>query len=131
MSYNSKTGWAIIEISSSSLFDLISSSVYTSTALPVSKWKDLIDGETSLQTKCRIQGINVARGDTGARIGIIATKKCNNNGDYNSRLGFGTKGTSCGQDGTNTCGNDARCNAKPRDLSKKTFGYILVKYQYM
>ena len=43
-----------------------------------------------LQRKWRIRRINAVRGDTGVRIGIIATKTCVNC-DYNSMLGFGAK----------------------------------------
>lgn len=114
-------------MASTSLFDLISSNTFRETSLAVSDWEGLIPSGTALQRHCRIQGINAVRGDTGVRIGIIATKTCGVNGDYNSRLGFGAKGTSCGQDGSNWCGNDARCDAHPNALSVKTMGYILVK----
>ena len=127
MSYNNYKRWKVIEIGGSSLYDLISSNQHHATTLKVSSWQELIPGGGSLQENCPLQGINVQLGDTGVRIGIIATKTCNVDEDYNSRLGFGMKGESCGQDGTNTCGNDARCKAKPQDSSIKTFGYILVK----
>ena len=124
MKYNGEKGWTTLNLASTSLFDLISSNTYHATDLAVSEWKGLIPSGTVLQPNCRVQGINAVRGDTGVRIGIIATKTCGVNSDYNSRLGFGAKGSSCGQDGTNRCGNDARCG---QALSKKTMGYILVK----
>jgi hypothetical protein len=124
MKHNNEKGWTALNLTSTSLFDLISSNTYHAIDLAVPEWIGLIPSGVVLQPKCRIQGINVVRGDTGVRIGIIATKTCGVNADYNSRLGFGAKGTSCGQDGTNRCGNDARCD---QALSKKTVGYILVK----
>ena len=125
MKYNSVKRWTTLNLPSTSLFDLISSNTYYATDLAVSKWKGLISsGNAVLQPNCRIQGINAVRGDTGVRIGIIATKTCGVDADYNSRLGFGAKGWSCGQDGNNRCGNDARCNGV---ASIKTTGYILVK----
>ena len=125
MEYNGVKGWTILNLASSSLYDLISGNTYHATYLDVSKWKGLIPtGNPALQSQCRIQGINAVRGDTGVRIGIIATKTCGVDGDYNSRLGFGAKGWSCGQDGNMKCGNVARCGAV---ASINTKGYILVK----
>lgn len=124
MKYNNVKGWTSFNLTGDSLFDLVSSNVYHATDNPIAEWKKLIPAGVALQDKCRLQGINVARGDTGVRIGIIATKTCGNAGHYNSRLGFGAKGISCGQDGTNKCGNEARCD---QVSSKKTIGYILVK----
>ena len=115
----------MVELAGPSLFDLISSGTHHQTNLEVADWKSLIPSGAVLQSQCPIQGINAFRGDTGARIGIIATKTCGVAGDYNSRIGFGTKGSSCGQDGNTACGNDARCSSPA--LSKKTVGYVLVK----
>ena len=125
MKYNNAFGWTTVNLHGDSLFDLISSNTHHGTNLTVYEWTKLIPSGTSLQSNCRVQGINVARGGTGVRIGIIATKTCEVASDYNSRLGFGAKGDSCGQDSTNTCGNDARCSHLA--LSKKTMGYVLVK----
>ena len=124
MKYNGEIGWTTLNLTSTSLFDLISSNAHHATDLAVSEWSGLIPSGTVLQPNCRVQGINAVRGDTGVRIGIIATKTCGVNSDYNSRLGFGAKGSSCGQDGLNSCGNDARCG---QASTKKTMGYILVK----
>ena len=126
MKHNNEKRWITLNLKGTSLFDLISSNTHHSTSLPVADWKSLIPSGAKLQSQCRVQGINTLRGDTGVRIGIVATKTCGVLGDYNSRLGFGAKGTSCGQDGTNTCGNDARCSST--NLSTKTMGYILVKW---
>ena len=124
MKYNDEKGWTTLNLTGASLFDLISSGTHHSTSLPVADWKKLIPSGALLQSQCRVQGINALRGDTGVRIGIIATRTCGVSSDYNSRLGFGAKGWSCGQDGNTACGNDARCDVV---LSKKTVGYILVK----
>ena len=125
MKDNDEKGWATVELAGTSLFDLISSGTHHQTYLAVADWKSLIPSGAVLQSQCPVQGINAYRGDTGARIGIIATKTCGVAGDYNSRIGFGTKGWSCGQDGKSACGNQARCSTPTS--SKKTVGYILVK----
>ncbi|XP_028398661.1 uncharacterized protein LOC114522223 [Dendronephthya gigantea] len=125
MKYNNQKGWTTLSLTSSSLFDLVSSNTYHQTTMAVTQWKKLIPSGAALQPNCRMQGINTQRGGTGVRIGIIATKTCGVDGDYNSRLGFGGKGTSCGQDGNNRCGYDARC--VNGGTSKKTTGYILVR----
>ena len=124
MKYYNVKGWTTLNLKGTSLFDLILSGTHHSTSLPVADWKKLIPSGALLQSQCPVQGINALRGDTGVRIGIVATRTCGVSSDYNSRLGFGAKGKSCGQDGTNTCGNDARCGVVS---SKKTVGYILVK----
>ncbi len=124
MKYNNETGWTTLNLTSTSLFDLISSNTHHATDLAVSEWSGLIPSGTVLQPNCRVQGINAVRGDTGVRIGIIATKTCGVNSDYNSRLGFGAKGLGCGAIGANSCGNVVPCGPA---LSKETMGYILVK----
>ena len=125
MQYNKEKSWITLNLKGTSLLDLISSNTHHPTSLPIEEWKGLISSGAKLQSQCPVQGINALQGDTGVRIGIIATKTCGVSSDYNSRLGFGAKGSSCGQDGTNTCGNDARCGVDM--TTKKTMGYILVK----
>jgi hypothetical protein len=129
MKHDDVKGWTILNLTSTSLFDLISSNEYHATNLTELEWTGLIPTGSSLlpaeHPQCRIQGINVVGGDTGVRIGIIGSKYClKTSPQYDSRLGFGGKGGSCGQDHTNTCGNEVRCGVT---ISKKTIGYILVK----
>lgn len=125
MKYNQEKGWMTLNLTSTSLFDLISKNTHHQTTIAVTEWKKLIPSGAELQPNCPKQGINAQRGGTGVCVGIIATKTCGVDAHYNSRLGFGAKGTSCGQDGNNRCGFDARCVNGA--TSKKTKGYILVR----
>ena len=88
-------------------------------------WKGLISN-SSLQRNCNRQGFNSYHGYAHARIGIIA----NQEGDCNSpdsRLGIGTGGTACGQNGSVTTGNSARCSADNGDRDIRAYGFVMVR----
>jgi hypothetical protein len=119
-----------IDYSASSLHSVIADGTYKATRNGRDSWKRLVQG-ASLQRNCNREGFNVnmefgniiaAR----ARIGIASNQE-NDCVTCDSRIGVGMDGSLCGQDSSNSCGNEARCSADNGDKSIKTYGYIFVQ----
>ena len=119
------TRWLTTPVSASSMLSLLQMG-YTATSLGRGTWKSLL-ADPSLQSECNLEGFNaVCGGDAACRIGIVS----NNESDCascDSRVGFGCVGSYCGQDNSNTCGNEATCTGDNGDKSVKTFGYVMVR----
>ena len=107
--------WILVNQKAVSLHALLSNNSYIQTTVGRDKWKSLLYGSV-LQRHCNMEGFNVVS-STGTedpaitRIGIIS----NNGNDCkscNSRIGFGSAGSRGGQDGSNSCGNEAISFAK-------------------
>jgi hypothetical protein len=99
---------------------------YVPTAKGRDAWKGLM-ASGSLQPYCNLEGVNaVCNGETRVRIGIVANQE-NDCGSCDSRIGFGGAGVNCGQDGSNSCGNEATCGPDNGDRHTKAFGYIFVR----
>ena len=118
----------VINKQANSLYSLIADGKYRATSLGRSTWKKLIGSQASLQANCNKEGFNVVGGSkhyARARIGILGNevKHCN---DCNSRIGFGTGGTT---DDSNTCGNNCikgtTADNGPKNI--KAIGFILVQ----
>merc|ERR1711964_72246 len=89
------------------------------------RWYSLTDN-ASLQHNCNRQGFNVRHQGARVRIGMIANQE-GNCGSPDSRLGFGGRGSWCGQHNNNACGNECRCSCQHGDRSETRFGYIMVR----
>ncbi|KAK3741768.1 hypothetical protein QZH41_011389 [Actinostola sp. cb2023] len=119
-----------IDYKAKSLFNVIADGKYKPFHYGRNKWKRLVQ-HGSLQKHCNREGFNV---DTRfgnfvaarARIGIVSNQE-NDCGSCDSRIGFGMDGLLCGQQGSNSCGNEARCSPDNGDRSIKTLGYIFVQ----
>lgn len=122
---NNVTNWMSLKHPAESLYSLIANDTEIPTYRGLKVWQGLIPG-SSLQTACLKEGFNVGSDGTSARIGIIGNqeKHCNS---PDSRIGFGTAGSSCGQDKSNSAGNEARCRSNNGNKSIKGFGYILAR----
>ena len=120
-----KTNWVTLSVSGSSLRSALSSGKYKATNLGRNAWKQLI-AYSSLQPNCNQEGLNTGNESARVRIGIVGNieKDCKT---PNSRIGFGGDGSSCYQDGKNTCGNTARCGGDLGVRNTKAFGFILVR----
>ena len=120
------TRWQKLDVYSGSLYSLIKGGVYHPTAVGRKAWKKLIP-QSSLQRNCNKEGFNVRVSNKATkariRIGIISNQE-NNCHSPDSRIGIGGAGTNCGQDGSNSVGNTARCRADNGDKDIKSFGYI-------
>jgi hypothetical protein len=118
--------WLSFNHTGNSLHALIADGGYRAISGPNrNSWKGLISN-SSLQRNCNRQGFNSYHGYAHARIGIIA----NQEGDCNSpdsRLGIGTGGTACGQNGSVTTGNSARCSADNGDRDIRAYGFVMVR----
>ena len=124
MNHNEVTKWLLLEYSADSLYSVIADGEYKPTSLGRDAWKSLIS-DSSLQPHCNREGFNVNLGSK-ARIGISSNNE-EHCGSTDSRLGFGTKGGSCGQNDANSVGNEARCAPDNGEKSIMAFGYILVQ----
>lgn len=122
MNTSEAINWLKVPQEVQSLYSVISANKYKNTSLGREAWKGLIPG-SSLQTYCNMEGFNIATQNTAIRIGIVG-----NNEDEckspDSRLGFGGTGNRCGQDKSNSVGNEARCSSDNGNKSIKVFGYI-------
>ena len=125
MKTNGNTKWLRLDYEAKSLYDVIHGNAYKATHLGRKAWKDLIPG-SSLQLRCNKEGFNVHSTNTKARIGILGNQEneCNS---PDSRIGFGTGGSGCGQDEKNSAGNEGRCEPDNGIKSIKSFGYIFAQ----
>ena len=119
------TKWLRLDYEAKSLYDVIHDNAYKATHLGRNAWKNLIRG-SSLQSHCNKEGFNVYYKATMARIGIISNQE-NDCKSPDSRIGFGTGGSHCGQNDKNSAGNEARCRPDNGDKSIKSFGYIFAQ----
>ena len=106
-----------------SLYSLIADGKYRATSLGRNTWKKLIGSRASLQLNCNMEGFNVFKTTSKARIGILGNEY-NNCYKPDSRIGFGTGGY---PDDSNTCGNEALHGGDNGDQHIKAMGYILVQ----
>ena len=105
-----ETTWITVFHQASSLHSIMSNNIHYATDLGRRQWKSLL-ANSSLQKKCNMEGFNVkpsdGKNDTAVtRIGLLG----GNNNDcrsYDSRIGFGSKGSSFGQYDDNSCGNES------------------------
>ena len=96
------------------------------TSLGRDAWKGLM-ASPSLQAHCNMEGINrICGGGTKVRIGIVSNQEneCNS---CDSRIGIGGIGSYCGQDTTNSCGNEATCTSDNGNKSTKAWGYVYIR----
>ncbi|XP_044173439.1 uncharacterized protein LOC114973131 [Acropora millepora] len=105
-----ETNWITVSYQASSLHSLMSTNSHLATNVGRDRWKSLL-ADSSLQRNCNMEGFNVkpsSRQNHHAvtRIGILG-----NNQDEcrscNSRIGFGSEGSSHGQQDDNSCGNES------------------------
>ena len=102
--------WILVNQKAVSLHALLSNNSYIQNRVGRDTWKSLLNG-SMLQMNCNMEGFNVVS-STGTkdpaitRIGIISNNG-NNCKSCNSRIGFGSAGSRAGQDGSNSCGNEA------------------------
>lgn len=89
------------------------------------KWYALSDNP-SLQHHCNRQGFNVHHTGARVRIGTITNQE-GNCGSPDSRLGFGGRGSWCGQHYNNACGNECRCSCQHGDRSEYRWGFIMIR----
>lgn len=122
MKVGSETRWMSLDYKASSLYSVIGDNQYKPTSKGRDAWKKLVSG-SSLQPKCNREGFNVLN---MARIGIVSNQD-NNCNSPESRIGFGTAGSSCGQNDKNSAGNEARCGGDNGNKSIKGFGYVFVQ----
>jgi len=129
MRVSGKYRWLVVNYSASSLYAAIADGKYRATKRGRVAWMSLVSG-SSLQTLCNREGFNVSASGAHARvrIGIVGNQQ-NNCSSPDSRLGFGARGSTCGQDNNNTCGNVGRknCSASGGDKNLKAFGYVFVR----
>ena len=105
-----ETNWITVSYQASSLHSLTSTNTHYPTNVGRGRWKSLL-ADSSLQRNCNMEGFNVkpsSRQNHHAvtRIGILG----NNQDDCrscNSRIGFGSEGSSHGQQDVNSCGNES------------------------
>lgn len=120
------TRWMPLRYPAASLHSLIADGTYRATHNGRDAWKSLIDG-SSLQYNCNQEGFNVnVNRNVGARIGIVGNNE-NDCRSPDSRMGFGTHGSYCGQNYRNSAGNEARCSPDNGHKSIMSFGYIFAK----
>ena len=120
--------WIYVTHTSKSLYDVLKDGKHKATKVGRNFWKSLLTG-SSLQLHCNQAGFNVggqSQTHSRVRIGIIANQE-NDCDTPDSRLGFGGRGDSCGQDNNNTTGNEAYCLADNGAKSIKAFGYIMAR----
>ena len=116
----------VINKRANSLYSLIADGVHRPTSLGRDTWKKLIGEQASLQSNCNQEGFNSdvpSHSVSKARIGIIANEQ-NDCNSCDSRIGFGTGGTSGNH---NTCGNWAHHGGDNGDKDIQAMGYILVQ----
>ena len=113
----------VINHQAKSLYSLIADGKYRATSLGRNTWKKLIGSRASLQLNCNMEGFNVFKTTSKARIGILSNED-NNCYKPDSRIGFGTGGY---PDDSNTCGNEALHGGDNGDQHIKAMGYILVQ----
>mmetsp|Transcript_76424 Transcript_76424/g.120596 ORF Transcript_76424/g.120596 Transcript_76424/m.120596 type:complete len:296 (-) Transcript_76424:160-1047(-) len=113
----------VINHQARSLYSLIADGKYRATSLGRNTWKKLIGSRASLQLNCNMEGFNVFKTTSKARIGILSNEY-NNCYKPDSRIGFGTGGY---PDDSNTCGNEALHGGDNGDQHIKAMGYILVQ----
>ena len=104
-----ETKWMTVSYNASSLHSLMSTNTHHATTFGRSEWKSLL-AESSLQNNCNMEGFNVKPSNkkkfAATRIGILG----NNQDDClscDSRIGFGSKGSTLGQYNDNSCGNES------------------------
>ena len=103
--------WITIFCQASSLHSLMSNNTHYATDLGRIKWKSLL-ANSLLQKKCDMEGFNVKPSDGKnrdtpvIRIGLLGDNS-NDCRSYDSRIGFGSKGSSCGQYDDISCGNES------------------------
>ncbi|XP_044171324.1 uncharacterized protein LOC114973112 isoform X2 [Acropora millepora] len=105
-----EANWMTVSYNASSLHSLMSTNRHHATNVSRGRWKSLL-ADSSLQKNCNMEGFNVKHPNEKldaavTRIGILG-----NNEDScrscNSRIGFGSKGSSLGQYDDNSCGNES------------------------
>ena len=105
-----EANWITVSYNASSLHSLMSTNRHHATNVSRGRWKSLL-ADSSLQKNCNMEGFNVKPPNEKldaavTRIGILG-----NNEDScrscNSRIGFGSKGSSLGQYDDNSCGNES------------------------
>jgi hypothetical protein len=121
--------------SAPSLYSVISQDTYIGTSLGREAWKGLM-ANGSLQPHCNLEGFNPLNscawntdpqgGVARVRIGIISNQE-NDCCSPDSRIGVGGGGSYCGQDWTNSAGNEATCSPDNGDRHTKAFGYVYVR----
>jgi len=125
LKYNNVLNWVKISKTANSLYDLLKSGSYVSISLGRTAWKSLL-ADSSLQPNCNREGFNVYNDYSRVRVGIISNQE-NDCNTPDSRIGIGGAGTTCGQDGSNSAGNEARCSADNGNRSIKAFGYLFAR----
>ncbi len=129
MKVGSKVRWLTVNYQASSLYAAIADGKYRQTKRGRNGWLSLVS-DSSLQQYCNQEGFNARKDNSNSRvrIGIIANNQ-NNCSSPDSRLGFGGRGSTCGTDDKNTCGNAATksCGATNGDKNIKAFGYVFVR----
>ncbi|KAK2558373.1 putative skeletal organic matrix protein 5 [Acropora cervicornis] len=105
-----ETNWITVSYKASSLHSLMSTNTHYATNVDRSEWKSLLAG-SSLQRNCNMEGFNVkpSEGQNDPAVTRIGLLGGNNNDcrSYDSRIGFGSKGSSFGQYDDNSCGNES------------------------
>ncbi|XP_067036378.1 uncharacterized protein [Acropora muricata] len=105
-----ETNWITVSYQASFLHSLMSTNTHYATKVGRGRWKSLL-ADSSLKRNCNMEGFNVkpsgGKNDTAVtRIGLLG----DNNYDcrsYDSRIGFGSKGSSYGQHDDNSCGKES------------------------
>ena len=105
-----ETNWITVSYNASSLHSLMSTKTHHATNVSRSEWKSLL-ADSSLQMNCNMEGFNVKHPNEKldaavTRIGILGNNE-DNCRSCNSRIGFGSKGSSFGQYDDNSCGNES------------------------
>ena len=122
--------WILVNQTAVSLHALLSNNRYIEKRVGRDTWKSLLHG-SALQMNCDMEGFNVVS-STGiedpaiTRIGIISNNG-NNCKSCNSRIGFGSAGSRGGQDGSNSCGNEATVLDNQEQRHIKANCYIFVQ----
>ena len=128
MSYGGRTNWMPLHYKANSLFSVIADNRYRATTAGRFNWQRLIAG-SSLQPHCNKEGFNANMNHNDKariRIGIIANQE-NDCNSPDSRIGIGGGGNFCGQDASNSVGNEAKCGGDHGDKHLKAFGYVFAK----
>ena len=125
-----ETNWITVSYNASSLHSLLSTNTHHATNVGRGRWKSLLT-DSSLQMNCNMEGFNVKPSDGGnnaavTRIGILGNngKNCRS---CDSRIGFGSKGSSFGQHDDNSCGNESGKRAGKGKKHIKANCFILVQ----
>ena len=105
-----ETNWITFSYQARSLHSLMSTNTHYATNVGRRKWKSLL-ADSSLQRNCNMEGFNVKPPDgqlnyAVTRIGLMANNErhCRS---CDSRIGFGSNGSSLGQHDDNSCGNES------------------------